>query len=68
MIPMRREREGQRAQMESAIKYMMFGIAATGDVFRDELSLRADRHDSLPAMVAGLGPWSTRRWQSRGSR
>ena len=30
MIPMRREREGQRVQMESAIKYMMFGIAANG--------------------------------------
>jgi NADH-quinone oxidoreductase subunit N len=30
MIPMRRERQGQRVQMESAIKYMMFGIAANG--------------------------------------
>ena len=33
MIPMRREREGQRVQMESAIKYMMFGIAANGIMF-----------------------------------
>jgi NADH-quinone oxidoreductase subunit N len=33
MIPMRREREGQRTQMESAIKYMMFGIAANGIMF-----------------------------------
>ncbi|HTL59467.1 MAG TPA: NADH-quinone oxidoreductase subunit N [Candidatus Limnocylindrales bacterium] len=33
MIPMRREREGQRTQMESAIKYMMFGVAANGVMF-----------------------------------
>ncbi len=33
MIPMRRERAGQRGQMESAIKYMMFGIAANGIMF-----------------------------------
>ncbi len=33
MIPMRRERAGQRTQMESAIKYMMFGIAANGIMF-----------------------------------
>jgi NADH-quinone oxidoreductase subunit N len=30
LVPLRREREGQRNQMESAIKYLMFGIAATG--------------------------------------
>jgi NADH-quinone oxidoreductase subunit N len=30
MVPMRREREGQRTQMESAIKYVMFGVAANG--------------------------------------
>lgn len=30
MVAMRREREGQRAQMESAIKYIMFGVAANG--------------------------------------
>jgi NADH-quinone oxidoreductase subunit N len=30
LVPMRREREKQKAQMESAIKYLMFGIAATG--------------------------------------
>ncbi|HPA18057.1 MAG TPA: NADH-quinone oxidoreductase subunit N [Verrucomicrobiae bacterium] len=30
MVAMRREREGQRTQMESAIKYIMFGIAANG--------------------------------------
>ena len=33
MIPMRREREGQRSQMESAIKYIMFGVAANGIMF-----------------------------------
>jgi NADH-quinone oxidoreductase subunit N len=30
LVAMRRERAGQKAQMESAIKYMMFGIAANG--------------------------------------
>jgi NADH-quinone oxidoreductase subunit N len=33
MVPMRREREGQRSQMESAIKYVMFGVAANGIMF-----------------------------------
>ncbi len=33
LVPMRREREGQRTQMESAIKYMMFGVAANGIMF-----------------------------------
>ena len=30
MVPMRREGEGRRAQMEAAMKYFMFGVAATG--------------------------------------
>lgn len=30
LIAMRREKTGQRSQMESAVKYMMFGIAASG--------------------------------------
>lgn len=30
MVAMRRERAGQRIQMESAVKYIMFGIAANG--------------------------------------
>ena len=30
MVAMRREREGQKTQMESAVKYIMFGIAANG--------------------------------------
>ena len=33
MVAMRRERDGQRVQMESAIKYMMFGISANGIMF-----------------------------------
>ncbi len=33
MIPLRREREHQRMQMECAIKYMMFGVAANGIMF-----------------------------------
>jgi NADH-quinone oxidoreductase subunit N len=33
LVPMRRERQGHRVQMESAIKYMMFGIAANGIMF-----------------------------------
>ena len=33
LIPMRRERQGQRNQMESAIKYIMFGVAANGIMF-----------------------------------
>ena len=33
MVPMRREREGQRSQMECAVKYIMFGVAANGIMF-----------------------------------
>jgi NADH-quinone oxidoreductase subunit N len=33
LVPMRCERPGQRSQMESAVKYMMFGIAANGIMF-----------------------------------
>src|SRR5664280_2055164 len=33
LVPMRRERPGQRSQMESAIKYIMFGVAANGIMF-----------------------------------
>lgn len=33
MVAMRRERDGQRVQVESAIKYIMFGIAANGVMF-----------------------------------
>lgn len=33
LIPMRRELPGRRSQMESAIKYIMFGVAANGVMF-----------------------------------
>src|SRR5215831_2057601 len=33
MVAMRRERPGQRSQMESAMKYIMFGVAANGVMF-----------------------------------
>lgn len=33
LVAMRREQGGQRMQMESAIKYLMFGIAANGVMF-----------------------------------
>jgi NADH-quinone oxidoreductase subunit N len=57
MIPMRREREGQRAQMESAIKYMMFGIAANGVMlFGMSYLFGLTGTTSLPGMMAGLAP------------
>jgi NADH-quinone oxidoreductase subunit N len=33
LVAMRRERAGQKTQMESAIKYIMFGVAANGVMF-----------------------------------
>ena len=33
LVAMRRERKGQKSQMESAIKYIMFGVAANGVMF-----------------------------------
>jgi NADH-quinone oxidoreductase subunit N len=33
LVAMRREREGQKTQMESAIKYIMFGVASNGVMF-----------------------------------
>jgi NADH-quinone oxidoreductase subunit N len=33
LVAMRRERAGQKSQMESAIKYIMFGVAANGVMF-----------------------------------
>lgn len=57
MIPMRREREGQRSQMESAIKYMMFGIAANGIMFFGMSYLFGlTGTTSLPAMLPKLQP------------
>lgn len=56
MVPMRREREGQRAQMESAIKYLMFGIAANGVMlFGLSYLYSATGSTSLAVMLGKLG-------------
>jgi NADH-quinone oxidoreductase subunit N len=55
MVPMRRERSGQRMQMESAIKYMMFGIAANGIMFFGMSYLFGlTGTTSLPQMIPAL--------------
>lgn len=57
MVPMRRERAGQRTQMESAIKYMMFGIAANGIMFFGMSYLFGlTGTTSLPALLPKLQP------------
>jgi len=57
MVPMRRERHGQRTQMESAIKYMMFGIAAKRHhAVRHELFVWLTGTTSLPALLPKLQP------------
>ncbi|MGA2446071.1 MAG: NADH-quinone oxidoreductase subunit N [Opitutaceae bacterium] len=57
LVPMRREREDQKSQMESAIKYVMFGVAANGIMFFGLsylYGLTGTTH--LPEMVAILQP------------
>jgi NADH-quinone oxidoreductase subunit N len=57
MVPMRREREGQRNQMESAIKYIMFGVAANGIMlFGLSYLFGLAGTTSLPLMAANLAP------------
>src|SRR5215471_259978 len=57
MVPMRREREGQRSQMESAIKYMMFGVAANGIMFFGLSYLFGlTGTTSLPLLISKLQP------------
>jgi NADH-quinone oxidoreductase subunit N len=57
MVPMRREREGQRAQMESAIKYIMFGVAANGIMlFGLSYLFGLTGTTSLPLMATKLAP------------
>ncbi|MEI7730265.1 MAG: NADH-quinone oxidoreductase subunit N [Verrucomicrobiota bacterium] len=57
MVAMRRELEGQRFQMESAIKYMMFGIAANGIMFFGMSYLFGiTGTSSMPLMVTKLQP------------
>ena len=60
LVPMRRESEGHRSQMESAIKYMMFGIAANGIMFFGLSYLFGlTGTTSLPLMMAKLQPLMT---------
>ncbi len=68
LVAMRREREGQRSQMESAIKYIMFGVAAngimlfglsylfglTGTTSLEELAPRLQPFLSSPVALVGL--------------
>jgi len=57
MIPMRREREGHRMQMESAIKFMMFGVAANGIMlFGMSYLFGLTGTTALPALLVRLGP------------
>jgi NADH-quinone oxidoreductase subunit N len=57
MVPMRRERQGQRTQMESAVKYIMFGVAANGIMlFGMGYLFGLTGTTSLPEMLARLRP------------
>ncbi|MFA5263673.1 MAG: NADH-quinone oxidoreductase subunit N [Opitutaceae bacterium] len=57
MVAMRREREGHRVQMESAIKYIMFGVAANGIMFFGLSYLYGlTGSTSLPVMMTKLQP------------
>ncbi len=57
LVAMRREREGQKAQMESAIKYIMFGVAANGVMlFGLGYLYGLTGSTSLPVMLQKLPP------------
>lgn len=57
LVPMRRERPGQRVQMESAIKYIMFGIISTGVMlFGMSYLFGLTGTTSLPEMMLRLQP------------
>ena len=59
MVPMRRERDDQRSQMESAMKYIMFGVAANGIMFFGMSYLFGlTGTTSLPHMLVRLRPMS----------
>jgi NADH-quinone oxidoreductase subunit N len=59
LVPMRRERPGQRVQMESAIKYVMFGILSTGVMlFGMSYLFGLTGTTSLPLLMAKLEPVS----------
>lgn len=57
LVAMRREREGQRVQMESAIKYIVFGITATGVMlFGMSYIFAIAGSTSIPVIMAKLQP------------
>lgn len=57
LVAMRREREGQRMQMESAVKYIMYGITATGIMlFGMSYLFGLTGTTSLPTMMTRLEP------------
>ena len=57
LVPMRCERPGRRSQMESAIKYMMFGIAANGIMlFGLSYLFGLTGTTSLPGLLPRLQP------------
>lgn len=57
MVAMRREREGQRVQMESAIKYIVIGMTATGIMlFGMSYLFGLTGTMSLPEMMVRLKP------------
>ena len=60
LVAMRRERAGQRVQMESAIKYVMFGVAANGVMlFGLGYLFGLTGTTSLPLMMERLQPLAT---------
>ena len=57
LIAMRREANGQRSQMESAVKYMMFGIGASGlMLFGMGYLYGLTGTTSLPLLIENLQP------------
>jgi len=57
LIAMRREENGQRMQMEAAIKYMMFGVGASGlMLFGMGYLFGLTGTTSIPEMAERLGP------------
>ena len=57
LVAMRREREGQRVQMESAIKYVVFGITATGIMlFGMSYLFALAGSTSIPVVMTKLAP------------
>jgi len=57
LVAMRRERDGQRIQMEAAIKYIMFGVAANGIMlFGMSYLFGLTGTTSIPVIVENLQP------------